>query len=199
MHAFHSELVKNGTENVQDFEKAWNLMGNRKKRIGIPKNAREASLLQYDTMIQYADQLERVYRYFPKQQVKVYIFEKFFKEQEQHMHDVLDFLGLNFEEATLKIERLNPYATPRNLLLNNDLTGRVARHRLVNATKRFLGIQKFGIQTFINKLNHHQHKRGDLSLELTKSIELSFANQIMPLQKLLDDDIIKLWQLKTNI
>jgi hypothetical protein len=93
-HAFHSELLYRFTEDVTDFEKAWRLQDERRQGRHIPHQCWIPSLLQYRKVMSFPEQLERVYRYFPPEQVTIILFEDLVTDTAVVYQQVLSFLDL---------------------------------------------------------------------------------------------------------
>ena len=70
-HSFHQQILFTLDENEKNFEKALNLEENRKKGESIPKDCRASKLLYYSEIAKYGEQLENIYEYFSRENVKV--------------------------------------------------------------------------------------------------------------------------------
>ncbi|MEM4261319.1 MAG: sulfotransferase [Candidatus Woesearchaeota archaeon] len=76
----------------------------------------------------YSEQLERYYRFFPKENFKILIFERFIKQTEQHLCEILDFLGVD----KFQINKGNYIVHKGNLMLNLYLKGCILNKRIPN-------------------------------------------------------------------
>lgn len=94
-HSFHSERIYNLSENVDDFEEAWNLQEARLQGLNISRYCREAALLQYRRVYSFAAQIARLFKFVPKDQRLVCLLEDFKNDPRQVYLAILDFLGLS--------------------------------------------------------------------------------------------------------
>lgn len=93
-HAFHSEMYYRFSEDVADFEEAWRLQEARSQGLHIPPLCGVEPLLQYRQLMSFPSQLERVYEYFPPEQVKIVLFDDLMADTPGVYQDILKFLGL---------------------------------------------------------------------------------------------------------
>ena len=101
MYSFHSQHLFNGSsETVQDFEVAINLESARKQGHDIPARCREPQVLFYREFARYADQVERYFKTFGRDHVKVILFEDFIKNSTKTFEETLQFVGANPEFKT---------------------------------------------------------------------------------------------------
>lgn len=77
----------------------------------------------YKSRGMYADQLERVYKYFKKEQVLVLSSETFFKNHLEAMKEIYDFLGISFfEPKDLHIRNKREYPVPLSEKTRKELS-----------------------------------------------------------------------------
>ena len=69
------------------------------------------------------EQLERYLAQFPREQVKVVVFDDFERDAEGVYRDVLRFLGLDPAPRPPSFERVNQNREPRSRLVTNLLRG----------------------------------------------------------------------------
>jgi len=72
----------------------------------------------------YHDDVKRYLEIFPREQVKILIFEEMMKNPKGTIQEILDFLGLNYELEELKGEAHNPFvglSVPRGAFSKNFL------------------------------------------------------------------------------
>lgn len=94
--SFHSELLYNFTEDVEDFEKAWYLQDRRSLGYDIPFTCKEPAFLQYSKIYNYRHQLPKFFNLIPKDRRLILIFEEFFADPRNNYIEVLNFLGLEY-------------------------------------------------------------------------------------------------------
>lgn len=69
----------------------------------------------------YFRRLKRFYDAFPREQVKIYVFEEFKREPERVMEDMLEFIGVDESVLPDTSPRYNPARVPRSRLANRLL------------------------------------------------------------------------------
>ncbi len=92
--SLHAQFFHALFEDEPEFKKAWDLRSERSQGRSIPKLCRAVEWLDYGWMASYSIHLKNVYKVFPKENVKVIIFDDFTKDTEAIFFDVLDFLGV---------------------------------------------------------------------------------------------------------
>ena len=118
VHSLHSQLLLSIDEDEKDFERAWNLQELRKSGKRIPKKCRTPAMLQYRDVGKLGVQMERLLEVFPKEQVKVILFENFVSDTKAVYEDVLSFLGLNSDGRKL-FPRVNETSKYRSQLVGH--------------------------------------------------------------------------------
>lgn len=93
-------------EDQEDFARAWELSASRKKGKNLPVLCHTPAMLFYDEVARYASQLERVYRYFPREQVGVFLYDDMVADIESWYRSILAFLSVETAPAT-KLARIN--------------------------------------------------------------------------------------------
>ena len=116
--SLHSQLLLSIDEDEKDFERAWNLQELRKSGKRIPKKCRTPAMLQYRDVGKLGAQMERLLEVFPKEQVKVILFENFVSDTKAVYEDVLSFLGLNSDGRKL-FPRVNETSKYRSQLVGH--------------------------------------------------------------------------------
>jgi len=75
----------------------------------------------------YGEQLKRYFHFFDEKQIKILIFEEFFKNTQFYLKEILQFLGVKYDVDKIEINlQHNPFTIPRNdfskkLIQNNTL------------------------------------------------------------------------------
>ena len=86
--------VSNLTEDLPSFDLALQAEADRKAGRRLPVRADIADNLYYRELADFSSQLERYYRFFPREQVKVVLFEDLKNNPDQVYAELLEFLGL---------------------------------------------------------------------------------------------------------
>lgn len=100
VYSFHSLMVYQLYEDEEDFEAAWHLQPLRKKGYRIPDTCREPAFLNYGEVAMFGMQLERVFEIFPREQVKVILFDDFIRSTKEVYEQVLAFLSIPLDERS---------------------------------------------------------------------------------------------------
>ena len=100
VHSLHAHLFYCGHEDKEDFEKAWRLQGVRNNGKNLPKDPRYHTVLQYVDVGKLGFQIERLLSIFPREQVKIILFEDFIESPREIYEQVLFFLGVPSDGRT---------------------------------------------------------------------------------------------------
>lgn len=189
VHSLHSQLFVSRNENVKDFEKAWQLEAKRKEGQHIPPHCRDASVLYYSEIANYPEQLKRVYRYFPKEQVKVILYEEFAQATAEVYRQVLDFLDVP-DDRRREFPVVNANKQPKSSLLA-DFTQRTpdAAKALATQVKTFLGIERLGVLNRLRDYNFERVKREPLSEAMRHKVVATYRESVSELANMLGRDL----------
>lgn len=95
MRSYHGELLRHRHEDIADFHAAVAASAERRHGRRIPPHSSVPKCLDYLAMSQFAAQVERYYRTFGRQAVKVILLEDLAREPERIYAEVLEFLGVD--------------------------------------------------------------------------------------------------------
>ena len=101
VYSLHYQKIFSLDENIKNFNDAWKASWLREKNKCVPKNCREKKTLFYHKVADYHKQLMNVYKYFPKKQVKIILYDEFKKNNLKIYKDVLKFLNLKYDGRLL--------------------------------------------------------------------------------------------------
>ncbi len=106
-------------EDEPDLGKAWDLQAERRAGRRVPKSARQAELLLYGDLGQFGRYVEKLFAIFPRQQVKIFLFDDLRTDPRAVYEQTLDFIGVpsdgrrefpqinaNFENKSALLARL---------------------------------------------------------------------------------------------
>lgn len=187
--SMHSQSIISRNESVGNFAQAWGLTHQRKQGRAIPKHCIEVKKLFYDEIAKFGEQLERVYKYFSKEQVHVIFFEDFKTDTRSVYEQTLQFLGVDIIPKN-DFEQINENKKFKSKILGN-FTKRppkwiMAPYRNFKTLTRFKGL---GILDMLNKLNSQPTRRDPLSKELKKDIQKTYEKDIQKLETLTGRDL----------
>jgi len=98
--SLHAQKVIEGEETVDDFAAAWRLQTERSRGSGFERPPVRPRMLLYGSVAKLGEQVERLLQVFPRQQVKLILFEDFAAAPGSTYREVLDFLGLEDDDRT---------------------------------------------------------------------------------------------------
>jgi hypothetical protein len=117
VYSFHSQCIYSLVENEKDFKKAWKLQERRAAGYDIPTLCVEqAAHLQYKNCGMIGEQVRRVFNIFPRDQVRIFLFEDFINNTLDIYKETLCFLGLRTDGRNY-FPRLNESKRHKSLFL----------------------------------------------------------------------------------
>lgn len=136
MQAWHADNLRHGHEVELSFERALELEEPRRHGRHLPRGCGYPQCLQYRSIANFSQQLERYQRYFAPSQIKVLLLQDLAQQPQRALNDVLNFLGL----PAAGLEQLEVH-NPRTQLHQGELL----KHRLKNWLRGF-GIVRAAIK-----------------------------------------------------
>ncbi len=133
LRSLHMQLLTTHIEDETDFAKAIELEPRRREGKSIPRRSVSPQSLLYSDHVRYVEQLGRLHEAFPREQVRVLIYDDFRADNRTVLAQVLEFLDL---DPSVEIEpiRTKPLPGVRSRRLH-ELRGAVRRANL-NPAKR---------------------------------------------------------------
>ena len=92
VYSLHSQLLYVAQENETDFETAWRLQDRRRQGLDIPARSRGAFLLDYAEVGRFGTQAQRVLSVFPRDQVKLILYDDFAASPQAVYDDLQEML-----------------------------------------------------------------------------------------------------------
>jgi len=117
LHSLHLQLLEVYTEVETDLGRAMELESERRQGRSMPQYTYFQQMLLYSEFVRYVEQLQRLHAVFPREQVKVLIYDDFRARNEQTVREVYRFLGVD-PTAPVKQLDANPTVRPRSQRLN---------------------------------------------------------------------------------
>jgi hypothetical protein len=145
VYSYYHELLYSGNETARDFETAWRLQEVRKEGRQIPRKNQEPKILQYGALGKLSLQIERLFSIFPRERVKIVVFDDLVRSAGDVYRDVLAFLGVP-DDGRRSFPAAKQAKHHRFLPLGQALTNpSPALYRLHRRLKALLGVEKTGI------------------------------------------------------
>jgi len=113
--SLHNQFLREFAEEIEDFETAWRLSGQRPPD-SISPACLEPRTLDYAAMGRFRDQVERYLTVFPDKQVRVIQFRDWTADPRGAYLEILEFLGLK-DDGRSAFPRVNPGQTYRSKAL----------------------------------------------------------------------------------
>ena len=184
MVSYHGQLLYNRDETVEDFAEAMSLIEERKSGRKIPSTCREAKFLDYVAVARFGEQVERVQRYFPPEQIQILWFDDWVRDPRATYLELLEFLGLD-DDGLNNFAQVNQAHQHRNPLL-----ARVAQRPpqwmlgLGSMVKRVLRLKRLGVAQRIRSINTEVKKRPRVSDALRMDLMQVLESDLRQLEKI---------------
>jgi len=136
--SLHHQYLYNFRESIEDFCQAWKLSGNRPEST-ILETCGEPKLLDYEAIGRFSEQVERYFKLFPAENIRVFHFDDWTKDPRATYLEIMGLLGIA-DDGRRDFPRLNEAKSHKNALL-----GRLIFHppeflkKAVRLVKRMTG------------------------------------------------------------
>lgn len=190
--SMHAEFLYTRVEDRRTVEEAWRLQAARARGESIPKVARTVPVfLQYGSVARFGEQLRRVYKFFPREQVKVVVVDDMRRDTGAVYREILHFLRVP-NDGRQQFPRLNESKQHRFKAVGH-LTNRApggSMSRLAEAAKRTTGLEpRHGWLGPIRRLNRVARPREPLSPTFAAELVDYFREDIGQLGELIGRDL----------
>ena len=188
VYSMHNEAVANFSEDILNFDQAWNtaLAGN--DRISWSDLCDERSKLDYHRIAMYSEQITRIYKYFPKQQVKVIFYDDFKFDTKICFEDVLNFLELNSIDVNLS--KIN-----QSRVVSNRALGRFLRKppptvmKISRIVKELMHVDKLGWRDRLESRNSYVQSREPINPSTRAEIICHYRSDVITLGEMCNRDL----------
>ena len=190
VHALHSQLLYVSEETVSDFGTAWHLQERRSRGLDVPPAIRSPLLVQYAQVGQFGTQTRRLLSCFPREQVKLILYDDFTASPQRIYDEVIAFLGIPHDRRT-EFERINENKRTRVAWLR-----RLYRkpppvlREVVRSLKRAVGGEGISVATRkLVALNTVRERRPPLPPQLRAELVAAFRDEVALLAQLIGRDL----------
>lgn len=203
VYSLHGQLIWNQTEFDNSFEEAWDLQPSRKEGKNIPKlkhwESPSPRLLLYKEVGELGKQVEKLFKIFPRRQVKWILYDDFRDDAKKVYEEVLSFLGVPLDHKE-RFEKINENKRHRLAWLAPYLWVKIPAPlvTMMKGFKKLLKIRRLGILDQLRKANTHVKPRPPLSAEMRKKLALEFKDDIDRLSRILGRDLSHWYQNDLN-
>jgi hypothetical protein len=197
LHSLHLQLLEIHTEVEADLERAMELEAERRAGRSLPRYSYFPRMLLYSDFVRYAEQLRRLHAVFPREQVKVLIYDDFRADNAATVRDVRRFLGVD-DSAPVQALEANPTVRPRSQMLNELVHAvGVGRGPVSQAVKETI---KAVTPTGPRRLAMRSLKRRAVFAPalppdegVTRRLRIRYKNEVALASESLQRDLVKLW------
>lgn len=190
VYSLHSQLLYWGEESEPDFETAWRLQPRRRLGRDLPPQSREASLVQYEQIGRLGAQVERLLSVFPREQVKLILYDDFAASPRTAYDDVIAFIGVPHDGRT-EFPRVNDNKRARVAWLGNFIRKPPpALRQGYRRLKQRVGAERLDAwRRRIVERNTVKERRAPLTAEFRAELVEVFRDDVALLSRLLGRDL----------
>jgi len=187
MHSLHSHMVYNGTEDIQCFALALEAEEDRRLGRRIPKGRGLVDGLFYRQVAKYAEQVERYFGVFGRENVQPIIYDDFRADTSKLYNETLRFLGVRQEFKPL-FEIVYGNRQPRNSIFRGLWANRpdIVRRLIMDIAPPRLSR---GIQGVIKWVGSRNAPRTPLNPDLRRRLNEDMKGEVEQLSDLLGRDL----------
>lgn len=113
--SLHHQYLYDFRESIDDFSQAWKLSGQRAANT-IPDSCREPKLLDYEAIGRFSVQIERYFKHFPRENIRVFHFNDWIKNPRAAYLEIMRLLELD-DDGRTSFPRVNEAKSHKNATL----------------------------------------------------------------------------------
>lgn len=176
--SLHEQALYSGDEDEPDFVRAWQLQHERLYAASLPKRCRDPQLLQYGTLCKLGEQLERLYRQVPREQVHVIHLKDMQMDPRAEYSRLLHFLDLE-DDGRESFPVANRAKVRRMPWLIRGI-------EQANQFARAMGTPplRFGLTNFLQEKLRKARPRPPVPAAVNQMLEAYFSEDVRRLEKL---------------
>lgn len=184
--SLHIQLQYTQAENIKSLKKALAAEEERRKNNQVPKTAQRASFLFYREYTKFSKHIQKYQNAFPKEQIKIIIFDDFINDTAKVYEDLLDFLGV---DTTFKpdFKIFNATKVSRIHFLNHPLL-------IASIAKILPKSIRYKLSKLNKKFNTKTAQKESLDPETEKSLKKDLKPELEKTGDLINRDLIKIWK-----
>lgn len=190
VHSLHSQLLYWSLETESDFESAWRLQERRARGLDLPRRIPSPLLVQYAEVGQFGTQAQRLLSLFPREQVKLILYDDFAASPRKVYDEVIDFLGLPRDNRT-EFPRINENKRARMAWLRDFYRKPPPLlHRAFRGLKQIAGARGIvAVKKKIVDLNTIREARPPLSPAFRAELVEAFRGEVTLLSRIMNRDL----------
>ncbi len=185
--SYHSQLIFNGDESIEDLREALCAEEVRRRGQGVPAQVRFPNQFYYSELFAFSEQIERYLSLFGSQQIHIIVYDDFKADTAKCYRKTLEFLGVD------------PEFRPGFPVINaNKMVRSKMLRRAINRPPGWLSAtvktilprsQRRPLKRRIMRLNKHYAPRPPLDAEFRGQLVAKYSLEIERLGTLLDRDL----------
>jgi hypothetical protein len=194
MHALHHERVSHGHEDIDDFEEALAADGDRRHGRRLPPATNLLGAVYRET-VDYSNHLERWLGFFPRDQVRVIVFDDFAGNTPHEFRGVLQFLDVDPDYRPQSFAPRNASNRQRRWVrrIVESSVGHWATHDLTSAVIGSNARARLSLRFRQGPLNRREAPRQPMRTELRERLERELQPDVVRLGEMLGRDLVSLW------
>jgi hypothetical protein len=181
--------IRDNRETVSTFKEALDLEDQRVENNWGP-------IYHYKRMGFYYEQLARYYSLFPKEQIKIVIYDDFSSDPNSVISDLYQFLGVDSTFEPDMSSKPNVSGVPKNKLLQKIMNEIFAKPNPIRSIARFIFSDVFRWRV-TSSLRNKNLEQVDMPQDVRNELISLFRSEIISLQSLIDRDLSS-WLLPMN-
>ena len=188
MYSFHSQRVYNGNEDIENFEAALAAEPDRRQGRRVPKKASDVMGCFYREIATFTPQIERYFRVFGKNRVRVILYDDFSRETLRIYRETCEFLGVNAGFQP-NLEVVNARKQIRSPFLRDFLR---KPHPGTDWIFRAVGLRRTrdgGVKGWIRRLNSTRDSLRPMDPQLRRRLLDEFRPEVERLSALIGRDL----------
>lgn len=190
VYSFHSQLMSTANEDVADFERAWQMQDERLQGRRIPSRCLVPEFLQYREIGRMSRGIRRILDVFPREQVKLIVFDDMKADPQAVFDDVTDYLGLpRYDGVDFRVVNANTVQKSRLVTGVTTRPLRPGMQDFVRRAKKTLGLQHFSFRALLDRFNTTEAPRKQLAPEFRRELRAFFADEVRELEELTGRDL----------
>lgn len=189
IYSYHSQALYAGNENIEDFKKAWEMQAERREGRLIPKSCVSSKILQYKKAALFGEQVEKVLKIFPKEQVLFLLMDDMKKDMRQVYLNTLSFLGVE-DDGKKDFPKINENKKHK-LKIIGQLRNNPPKTllKIIQKIKKTLRVENISLTKHLYEMNTQVVQREPLSLDFRQELLDEFLGDIEKLEKLIGRDL----------
>lgn len=190
VYSLHSQLLHVSEETVVDFETAWRLQERRARGLDLPARIRSPLLVQYFQIGQFGTQVQRMLSCFPREQVKLILYDDFATSPQRIYQEVIAFLEVP-QDGRTEFPRINENKAARLPWLRRFYRKPPSPLRAaVRSLKRAVGGETISAaKKKLVALNTVRERRPPLDPALRARLTEAFREEVEMLGRLMNRDL----------